>query len=413
MRQQPQRDNYSEIYKAQSRYVQDLKRQERLEIEKNRKRRENEERRKLLSSIQTKLDNITIINPEVFIGGLFPRRRLSAVVAESGAGKTRFLQKLASDLSIGGSIFDGFAVEEKPLNSLIFAGEAGPELMLRRAYDTQCNIDKEKITVVGMIDAEHRDISLMLDDDRGRQNIEAFIEMNRPDIVFFDTLASFHNKNENKATDMKPILRYLLNLAEKWNMAVVLMHHTRKRPASDKKRKITQDDAIGSSIFNRLVSLIVAIEPFTSSSINGVVEDNKIMLVRSLKTWFQEFSPFTYMILDNENVVHMEINLNPDLHIECNSVDEGQKDKVTLQSVLLKYIDENYSNDDWFKSSDIPENITISNTINDTANFKELENEAGEVTISSRQVRRILTELVDKQILKRAGYNKNTLYQKI
>ena len=79
----------------------------------------------------------------------------------------------------------------------------------------------------------------------------------------------------------------------------------------------------------------------------------------------------------------------------------------------MKYIDENYSSDDWFKSSDIPENITISSTLNDIANFKELENEIGEVTISSRQVRRILTELVDKHILKRTGYNKNTLYQKI
>ena len=56
-----------------------------------------------------------------------------------------------------------------------------------------------------MIDAEHRDISLMLDDDKGRQNIESFIEMNRPDIIFFDTLASFHNKNEtNPAIFVKP-----------------------------------------------------------------------------------------------------------------------------------------------------------------------------------------------------------------
>ena len=37
------------------------------------------------------------------------------------------------------------------------------------------------------------------------------------------------------------------------------------------------------------------------------------------------------MISDNENVVHMEINLNPDLQIEDTSVDERQKDKVTLQ----------------------------------------------------------------------------------
>ena len=41
------------------------------------------------------------------------------------------------------------------------------------------------------------------------------------------------------------------------------------------------------------------------------------------------------MISDNENVVHMEINLKPDLQIADNFVDEGQKDKVTLQSVYM------------------------------------------------------------------------------
>ena len=56
--------------------------------------------------------------PQEFIGRIFSRGFLSSVVAQSGIGKTVFMQKALSDLSIGGTFFDGVAENEPPRKCL-------------------------------------------------------------------------------------------------------------------------------------------------------------------------------------------------------------------------------------------------------------------------------------------------------
>ncbi|MBQ3450407.1 MAG: AAA family ATPase, partial [Synergistaceae bacterium] len=183
----PQKDQYAEIYRDQSKYAENLKRREREKSEKNRKAREEADYKQKLVSLQTKLDITTPPAPKRFISGYFPRGGLSIVVAAPGTGKTWFILRIACDLSIGGPIFDGFAEEARPLKSLIFAGEAGSELLLHRVYDTHWDFNMDNITIIDMINAENDGVSLMFDTEAGRRNIEIFISENKPDIVFFDT----------------------------------------------------------------------------------------------------------------------------------------------------------------------------------------------------------------------------------
>ena len=189
----PQKDQYAEIYREQSRYAETLKRKEREENEKNRKAREDAEYKRKLASLQTKLDVSTPHTPKTFIFGCFPRGGLSVVIAAPGTGKTWFVLRIACDLSVGGPIFEGFAEETKPLKSLIFAGEAGSDLLLQRAYDTHWDFNKDNIAIIDMTNAESNDISLMLDTEEGKKNIDTFISKNKPDIVFFDTFCPFIN----------------------------------------------------------------------------------------------------------------------------------------------------------------------------------------------------------------------------
>ena len=153
---------------------------------------------KRLASMAVELDKNRQVEPEDFIAGIFPRKRISAVIAAPGTGKTWFLQRAVSDLSCGGAIFDGFATEEEPLKSVIFAGESGADLMIRRAAATNWAVNQQNVKIYGMLDAED-----------GKKNIERILKIHKPDIVFFDTFGSFHNSDENKADEMKPILCWL------------------------------------------------------------------------------------------------------------------------------------------------------------------------------------------------------------
>ncbi len=400
----PLKDQYADIYRDQSKYAEILKRQEREAYEKQRKLKEDREYEQLLDSLQTNLDNSIAPRPKVFIAGMFPRGSVSAVVAAPGTGKSWFLQLLASNLSVGGSVFNGFAEEKDSLKSLIFAGEAGVDLLFQRAYETHWPINKENIVVVGLIDAEKKNISLMLDKESGQNNIEHFVKKNRPDIMFFDTFASFHNKNENKSDDMKPIIRFLSMLAEKYNMAVVLLHHTRKSPAKMKKKPITLDDAIGSSVLIRLISVIIAIEAYSAKeseedyisvkkqSIQNAENraESKTMVVKVLKTWFSDFSPFTFSILTENGKTSVTIDLMP-------TFNEGEK--VKFQAFLLDYIRKTYDNAQWFKSSEIPTKIPVDDSYY--------------VEISYRHIQRLLTIMVNQGCLRKKGFGRSTVYQSL
>ena len=259
-------------------------------------------RQEKLSGLLHNLDTTIQIEQQEFIGGMFPRKFVSALVAPSGTGKTLFLQKFCSDLSIGGSIFDGFADNEPARKCLIFAGEAGFELMIRRGAAMKWAIYPPNVKVVDQYTFESSDNSVMLDDSEGWLNTLSIVRLCKPDIIFWDSFMSFHERDENKATEMKPIIKKLNDLARNFNCAVVLVHHSRKRTAKERSLSLNQDDVIGSSVFNRIVGLIIGIEPMK--------EDEKTLLVRPLKTWFSAFMPFTYRItedLDGNTIMQMDL----------------------------------------------------------------------------------------------------------
>ena len=246
--------------------------------------------------------------------------------------------------------------------------------MIRRAAATNWAVNQQNVKIYGMIDAEKSGMSLMLDEEDGKKNIERILKIHKPDIVFFDTLGSFHNSDENKADEMKPILRWLLTIAEVYNVAIVLMHHSRKMQGREIGRALTQDDTIGSSIFNRLVSVIISIEP--------TKEDDKVLLVKALKSWFSKFMPFTYKLTeDTEEHTTMHVDLAPSV------VEEVSRTKLDLELLLRDM----FTPGQWFKASEIP-----------------LQSIGKGITI--RQLRRLLAEFVNTKKLKKRGQLKSTEY---
>ena len=212
----------------------------------------------------------------------------------------------------------------------------------------------------------------MLDDEKeGWHNVLVLIDEVKPDIIFFDTLSSFHTRDENKATDMKPIIQNLSKVARDKNIAIVLNHHSRKRTSKERTLSLSQDDVIGSSIFNRLVGLIIGIEPMK--------ENEKVLLVRPLKTWFSAFMPFTYQITEDfYGHAVVETDLSP----------EGVNNS---RLAVWNYLRETFQVGEWFNISQIV--------------LSEIE---GNVT--ARQLRTILPALVKTNKLKKQGSTKNVEY---
>lgn len=327
--------------------------------------------REKLLSVAKPLNPKAKIDPQLFIGGIFPVDFVSVLAAPSGTGKTIFMQKFVSDLSMGGSVFDGFIDDEPPRKCLIFAGEAGYDLLIRRGASMKWAVNPVNVPVIDQHDCETEDIPIMLDDPEGWANILRYVDMFKPEIIFIDTFSAFHERDENKATEMKPIIRKLAQLARDNHIAIVLVHHSRKRTAKERTLSLNQDDVIGSSIINRLVGLIVGIEPMK--------DDEKTLLVRPLKTWFTAFMPFTYRLTqDFWGHTVMQVDLAP---ASVNNV------KIFVWNYLL----DTFAKGEWFSLGAIV--------------LSEIE---GDVSI--HQLKRILSDFVRSGKLEKRGTTRNMEY---
>lgn len=230
------------------------------------------------------------------IAGLFPRGYISVVASMAGAGKTWLMQYIACQLSLGGNILNGIVARSPKYKSVILAGETGKKLLDKRLAKTNWGYEPKNIKVYEAAKWGKLGVPYMLNTREGQETIAALVENERPAIMWVDTLISFLSVEESKMSDMNAIFQFLLRMASFYNMAVVLNHHTRKRPASKsgEKFRYSQDDVIGSSTSARLSNavFIISVEDFGGGK--------TVQTVTNVKNWDTKVPPFTYEFIKTE-----------------------------------------------------------------------------------------------------------------
>ena len=213
------------------------------------------------------------------IAGLFPRGFLSLYAAQAGTGKTWFMQYIACRLSMGGNILAGLVPKSKRMKTVIFAGETGKYLLNKRLQSTCWAYDKSRIKVYDAVELQRNDIPIMLNSEEGRITTLAIMEHEKPDIIFYDTLISFHTADESKQGEMTTIYTFLLKLANEF---------------SPNSRR-TQDDVIGSNVGVRLASRVFIAERLQ----DGITDDEGMptISVHDEKQWDKRIPDFSYQFI--------------------------------------------------------------------------------------------------------------------
>jgi hypothetical protein len=332
-----------------------------------------------LLTLRKTLDPDVELPPLHMVGGMFPKGYLSAVIASPGVGKTWFFQRLVSDLSLGGPVFDGFAHSE-PVKSLVMAGEGGYELLIRRAKEMRWPVKKENVVIYSSLDSAFKGVSFDLGARSGQENIRTALDMDLPEVLIVDTLTAFHSADESKSSEMKPIYEFLLKQARERDIAIVLSHHTRKRRLAEARLPMNQDEAIGSSVFNRLAAVIVGIQNIAgwndTAGSDLIAADQMKNLVKIQKAWFKNPAPFVYGVKEDDfGRTVMEIDLAP-------------KVKHDQKSSVMDCIEQTYTFDEWFKCGDI----------------------ADATGVRERTIRNYLADLINRGIVKKRGEYKTTEY---
>lgn len=230
------------------------------------------------------------IAPRDVIGGLFPRGYFSLLASPPGTGKTWIMQYLSCRLSIGGNILGGLRTRQTPCKCLIFAGETGRDLLLRRLKLTVWDCNPDLLRVYDAIELQRNNVNIMLNEDAGRATFLAILAAECPDIVFIDTLISFHSADESKQAEMSAVYRFLLKAAHACDCAIVCNHHTRKRNNKNPTAALGQDDVIGTSAGVRLAASVFIAE----QEADTFGEDEyPAVWVKNVKSWDAKLPPFS------------------------------------------------------------------------------------------------------------------------
>lgn len=232
------------------------------------------------------------------IGGLFPRGYMSIVAAQAGTGKTWFMQYMACRLSMGGNILGGLVPKSKPMKSVIMSGETGDFLLNKRLAKTCWEYNEERLIVYSAVEMQIADIPIMLNTKEGKATFVEILDEEKPDLMFFDTLISFHAADESKQADMTGIYSFLLKSANAFNCAIVLNHHTRKRSTKNQTARFTQDDVIGTNAGVRLASSVYLLEQSYDETRDN--EGMPTVICRNVKSWDKRIPDFSYSFMTDQ-----------------------------------------------------------------------------------------------------------------
>ncbi|TYO97043.1 AAA family ATPase [Desulfallas thermosapovorans] len=278
---------------------------------------------------------------------MFPAGYVTLLVGDPKAGKTWLSLRMAAELSKGGTILDGFT-DTPPCRVLYLMGDTGPQLVNYRLRKTGWGFNDTMLRFVYAEEVRREGADLDLSTDEGCNLLNALLTVWDPKIMFVDTLTSFHGVDESDNSAIKPLISWLRDCAMKRNIAIVLMHHTRKKKRSEMSMTMTQHDSVGAGVLSRLVGNIVGVE-------KKVAEDGTSYTVRSLASWFKEFPPFSFTLVDEVDADGREwLRMPVELSVTLTK---------TTRQIIFDAINNNYWDGTGFTRQDIMKLTKLSHSV--------------------------------------------------
>ncbi len=164
-------------------------------------------------------------------GGTFLRGALTLLIGAPGASKSGISLAFAVSLVLGKSL--GKFKPPRKFRCIVFNAEDEADEQHRRIAATLRQFDAAPADLEGRLLTIGPERAGTLFDQFGAPTpamdlIEAEIACLRADLAIFDPLVELHSAEENDNTSVRLVMAAFRALAVKHNMAIMLVHHTRK-----------------------------------------------------------------------------------------------------------------------------------------------------------------------------------------
>lgn len=134
------------------------------------------------------------------------------------------------------------------------------------------------------------DRSLRLDTPEGQQRIRDVVERLKPDLLVLDPLARFMTGDENRTPDMGLVIGFLDELIQRFGLAVIVVHHTKKPGRGDSSeggQKLRGSSALFAAA-DSVLMLDRENKAFTLSlQFRHAADPRPLILQRTDRLWFE------------------------------------------------------------------------------------------------------------------------------
>ncbi len=150
-----------------------------------------------------------------------PRGHVTALVSSPGMGKSYVALAVVQIIIGQDKWFDGETSVEVNAQRVIWCEAEGFQAGLKDRIK-QLDIPPESIIF------PFKDPLIDFKLDQHLTGLERAIAYHNPDLVVIDSLRGSHRKEEKDSKDMQEIMSKLVTLAKRFNIAVIIIHHTNK-----------------------------------------------------------------------------------------------------------------------------------------------------------------------------------------
>jgi archaellum biogenesis ATPase FlaH len=179
------------------------------------------------------------------IDNIIPENALTAIVADSGKGKSIFALIMAKHIASGEAFARGLVVKQQKV--LIIDQEMDEDIIVSRFK----SIVGETVLPIDYMYEQF----WAIDKEEDYNWMKDIIIKNEYKVVIFDTLSMIHTKNENDNGEMKEVNKLLLQLIKDTNITIILLHHNRKMIRGEKASSTTARGA--SEIISKAASQLM------------------------------------------------------------------------------------------------------------------------------------------------------------
>jgi hypothetical protein len=188
-----------------------------------------------------------------------PRGMLTLLGGAPGVGKSLVALDLARRIIQNDTFPDGGPVPRPGRNILIVDSEDAPALLNQRAQ--AWDIDRRRLFLML---APRPSRSIDLADPVQQLHLVKMVQKIRPALVVIDSLAGATATGETSLHGARALLSFLSSIARQANLAVLVIHHLRKRARSGRPSNLHQvvaDDLRGSSHISAAARSVLALSP--------------------------------------------------------------------------------------------------------------------------------------------------------